>query len=89
MSVTGTNVGHFGPGGSQSLSVLVEYDVSLSLNELKKNAKPRVRKESKGVPSGRDGRGGGRDRHRDWGPETYLALLINPVDLSPPRIPPL
>ena len=89
--VADTRTGYFRSGSSQSLSVLVEHDVSLSLDELSK-VKSRVSRVVKGVPSGGDGSGKNvtpNRRSRGSREKTYLALLINPVNLSPPRIPPL
>jgi len=34
MTVAQVGAGHFGSGGRQTLSVLVEHDVSIGLNEL-------------------------------------------------------
>ena len=47
MSVTDADVGHFRSTGSQSLTVLIEHDVSLSLDELGKKARVRISKEMK------------------------------------------
>ena len=47
MSVTDADVGHFRSTGSQSLTVLIEHDVSLSLDELGKKARVRISKEIK------------------------------------------
>ena len=83
--VVDTDAGQFRSGGCQSLSVLVEHDVSLGLDELKRKGQ---RFGLVGMKAyrvvGRPNCSGRRDRH-----ETHLALFINPIHLTPSRILPL